>query len=511
MFSKVLIANRGAIACRILRTLRQAGHRLGRGVLRSRCARAACAAGRRGVLPRPRAGGRELSAAGAHPRHRAAMRRRGDPSGIRIPLRERGLRGGLRSRRHRLHRPDARADARLRTQAHGARAGAKPAACRCCRAAALLPDLAAALAAAERIGYPVMLKSTAGGGGIGMQPLRLAAATSRESFDSRAAPRRRTTSAMRGVFLEKFVASARHIEVQLFGDGRGDGHRARRTRLLGAAAQPEGDRGIPRARTRRRHRATNCTPPRCASARRCSYRSAGTVEFVYDADAARVLFPRSEHAAAGRAWRHRGSGRHRSRGVDDPRRRRRAAGSAAHTGMCRGATPIQARVYAEDPARGFRPSSGLLTAGRCCRRTAARRCLDRDRHRGDRLLRSDAREDHRARRDARRRDRAARRGACGARASHGIETNLPYLRVGARASACSPRASRPPRLLDTLSPSAARRRSADGRHDDHRAGLAGTHGLWDVGVPPSGPMDALRVPARQSHGRQSREGARRSR
>jgi urea carboxylase len=72
---------------------------------------------------------------------------------------------------------------------------------------------------ASRIGYPVMLKSTAGGGGIGMslirKPSELAAAFS--------AVERLAKNNFKegGVFLEKFVEQARHIEVQIFGDSRG--------------------------------------------------------------------------------------------------------------------------------------------------------------------------------------------------------------------------------------------------------------------------------------------------
>ena len=83
----------------------------------------------------------------------------------------------------------------------------------------LLRDLEHARAEAQRIAYPVMLKSTAGGGGIGMQLIRretdLAVA-----YDSvmRLA---RANFKEAGIYLEKFVEDARHIEVQIFGDGQG--------------------------------------------------------------------------------------------------------------------------------------------------------------------------------------------------------------------------------------------------------------------------------------------------
>ena len=76
-----------------------------------------------------------------------------------------------------------------------------------------------ALREAARIGFPVMLKSTAGGGGIGMQLIRSAA----ELPDAFASVDRlaRNNFKQGGIYLEKYVEQARHIEVQIFGDGLG--------------------------------------------------------------------------------------------------------------------------------------------------------------------------------------------------------------------------------------------------------------------------------------------------
>ncbi len=129
----------------------------------------------------------------------------------------------------------------------------------------LLSSLDDAVAAADDIGYPVMLKSTAGGGGIGMslcadEPALRAAfetvqRTARSSFgDAR-------------VYLERFVSDARHVEVQIFGDGKGRGGGARRARLFVAAAQPEGAGGNAGARASASACATGCTRRRSISAR----------------------------------------------------------------------------------------------------------------------------------------------------------------------------------------------------------------------------------------------------
>ena len=84
----------------------------------------------------------------------------------------------------------------------------------------LLASAADALDAAARIGYPVMLKSTAGGGGIGMRLCRDEAelAPAFEAVERLS----RASFGTSGLYLEKFVERARHIEVQICGDGAGN-------------------------------------------------------------------------------------------------------------------------------------------------------------------------------------------------------------------------------------------------------------------------------------------------
>ncbi|HTH95922.1 MAG TPA: biotin carboxylase N-terminal domain-containing protein, partial [Stellaceae bacterium] len=83
----------------------------------------------------------------------------------------------------------------------------------------LIDSEAQALAEAERIGYPVMLKSTAGGGGIGMQ-LAENPAELKAKYET---VKRLATGSFGDarMYLERFVAAARHVEVQIFGDGKG--------------------------------------------------------------------------------------------------------------------------------------------------------------------------------------------------------------------------------------------------------------------------------------------------
>ncbi len=81
----------------------------------------------------------------------------------------------------------------------------------------LLSGFEEAAAEAKRIGYPVMVKATSGGGGIGMRLCRDASGL-RENFE---AVERLGKANFKdgGIYLERFVEEARHIEVQIFGDG----------------------------------------------------------------------------------------------------------------------------------------------------------------------------------------------------------------------------------------------------------------------------------------------------
>jgi 3-methylcrotonyl-CoA carboxylase alpha subunit len=96
-------------------------------------------------------------------------------------------------------------------------------------------------AKANEIGYPVLIKARAGGGGKGMRKVDSA----REFKDALAAAKREAKSAFGDdkVLVEKFIASPRHIEVQVFGDRPRQCSASVRARLLAAAPPPEGDRG----------------------------------------------------------------------------------------------------------------------------------------------------------------------------------------------------------------------------------------------------------------------------
>ena len=94
---------------------------------------------------------------------------------------------------------------------------------------------------AGRIGYPVLLKASAGGGGKGMR-IAHDAGECREAFE-RASGEALASFGDGRVFVERFIERPRHIEIQVIGRRARDGRASRRARVLHPAAVPEGDRG----------------------------------------------------------------------------------------------------------------------------------------------------------------------------------------------------------------------------------------------------------------------------
>lgn len=239
---------------------------------------------------------------------------------------------------------------------HTARAAAEAAGVPLAPGTGLLPDLAEALRAAAAIGYPVMLKATGGGGGIGMSACRSAD----ELTDAWERVQRVAAASFSsaGVFLERLVEHARHVEVQVFGDGAGRvvtfGDRdcslqRRNQKVVEEAPAP----GLP---DHVRARLAAAARELCASV---GYRSAGTVEFVYDAAREEAYFLevntrlQVEHPVTEEIY-----------GVDLVAWMLRLAQGETDVVRDPGAPrghAVEARVYAEDPTREHRPSAGLLT------------------------------------------------------------------------------------------------------------------------------------------------------
>ncbi|MFJ3482177.1 urea carboxylase [Pseudomonas sp. NPDC090202] len=353
----------------------------------------------------------------------------------------------------------------------------------------LLDSLADALGAADAIGYPVMLKSTAGGGGIGMRVCRNAGELS-ESFEAVKRLGQNNFSDA-GVFLEKYIQRARHLEVQVFGDGRGGvialgvrdcSVQRRNQKVLEETPAPNLPDGMAEAL--------------CAAAiklaKAVSYRSAGTVEFVFDSDDQRFYFLevntrlQVEHGVTEQVW-----------GVDLVSWMvQLAAGdlpplAELQAGLKPSGHAIQARLYAEDPGRDFQPSPGLLTAVDFPAADGRQLRIDTWVEAGCEIPPFFDPMIAKVISWAPDRDAASLGLSSALRDTHlyGVETNRDYLR---QILADVPFASGQPwtRCLEGLVYRADTLEVLSGGTQTSVQDFPGRLGYWAVGVPPSGPMDS---------------------
>ncbi|GFE84565.1 urea carboxylase [Steroidobacter agaridevorans] len=483
MFEKVLIANRGAIACRIIRTLRRLGIRsvavysdADRHSMHVAMADEAihigAAPAAESYLQQDRiiSAARESGAEAIHPGYgflseNAAFAEKCEAAGIVFvgPSPQQMRSFGLK---------------------HTARELARAQEVPLLPGSGLLSNAEHAALEAAAIGYPVMLKSTAGGGGIGMQLCRSAEelAAAFHTVERLAA----SNFSQGGVFIEKFVEQARHIEVQIFGDGRGN-----------VVALGERDCSV----QRRNQKVIEETPaPRldertrqhlfaCAErlGRSVEYKSAGTVEFVYDDAGGQFYFLevntrlQVEHGVTEQVT-----------GVDLVEWMLRvAAGEPPDLVGSRARShghSIQVRVYAEDPAHQFRPSSGLLSHVQWPDGVRVDHWIDTGTevpaHYDPMLAKIIV---HGANREE-----ALQRLQVALHATqlYGIETNLAYLRhviaddvfrEGRQTTRFLTRLEYRPATIEVLQA---------GTHTSIQE-FPGRVGYWDIGVPPSGPMDDL--------------------
>jgi urea carboxylase len=347
----------------------------------------------------------------------------------------------------------------------------------------LLSDAGHAQAEAARIGYPVMLKSTAGGGGIGMR-LIWSSDELVEAFQSveRLA---RANFKEAGIFLEKYVEHARHIEVQIFGDGKG------RVVALG-----ERDCSV----QRRNQKVIEETPaPGLTDAQRSSllatavrlgeavgYRSAGTVEFVYDTLSGEFYFLevntrlQVEHGVTEEVT-----------GVDLVEWMvREAAGELDLSGFKanpQGAS-MQVRLYAEDPGKDFQPAAGVLTevvfAPEARIETWVERGSDVPPFYDPMVAKIIVKGSDRADALEKMQQVLAKTRVAG------IETNLGYLAQIVRDSVFI-EGRQTTRYLNAFHYRPATIDVIEPGVQSSIQDWPGRTGYWDVGVPPSGPMDAL--------------------
>ncbi|SCZ38626.1 MULTISPECIES: acetyl-CoA carboxylase biotin carboxylase subunit [Burkholderia] len=216
-------------------------------------------------------------------------------------------------------------------------------------------SLEEAQAVAARIGYPLMIKAAAGGGGRGIRVSHDAAQLEAElPLAQREA---QAAFGNGGVYLERFIARARHIEVQVLGDGRNVVHlferecslQRRRQKILEEAPSPS---LTPAQRDALCESATRL-------ARQVGYRSAGTLEYLYDDARGEFYFIEMntriqvEHPVTEAIT-----------GIDLVRETLRIADGeplrfAQQDIAMRGAA-IECRINAEDPLQDFRPNPGRI-------------------------------------------------------------------------------------------------------------------------------------------------------
>lgn len=348
----------------------------------------------------------------------------------------------------------------------------------------LLNDIDDALRTAVSIGYPVMLKSTAGGGGIGMR-LCNSEQELHDAFESVSRQSQASFSSS-SLYLEKFVSRARHIEVQIFGDGKGS-----------VIALGERDCSV----QRRNQKVIEETPaPDLPGSVReklldaavrlgkaVNYQSAGTVEFIYDNATGDFYFLevntrlQVEHGVTEEVT-----------GIDLVEWMVRQAAQEM-TALDRIAVnprghSIQVRIYAEDPAKNFQPSAGLLTHVAWSKNARVETWIESGTeitpfydpmlakvivHAGDR---SEA--------------TAGIRAALNECELSGIETNLEYLKL-----VCADTTFKQGSVTTSFLRSFGYERHAvevvEPGTQTTVQDYPGRLGYWHVGVPPSGPMDPL--------------------
>ena len=345
----------------------------------------------------------------------------------------------------------------------------------------LLQSLDEAKQAALDIGYPVMLKSTAGGGGIGLSRCNdegeLVAAFESvkrlgESFFSDS-----------GVFIERFVARARHVEVQIFGDGNGTvlalGEREcslqrRNQKVVEETPAPN----LPQATREQLHASA------VRLGRTVKYRSAGTVEYIYDDERDEFYFLevntrlQVEHGVTESVF-----------GVDLVQWMLQLAGGERpplDDNYTSQGSSMEVRIYAEDALKDFQPSPGELTEVRFPDNIRLDGWVDTG------TVVSPHYDPMLAKVIVHGRDRAdtleKMQTALAETRLSGIATNLDYLRQILRddnviAGTVSTR------YLETFAYTPLAFEIVEPGTYTTVQDYPGRAGYWDIGVPPSGPMD----------------------
>ena len=349
----------------------------------------------------------------------------------------------------------------------------------------LLADVQDAAKAAEKMGYPVILKSTAGGGGIGMQRCN----NKDELLGAYASVVEMAAAnfAEAGVFVEKFLTAARHVEVQIFGDGQG-----------GVIVLGDRDCSLQR---RNQKVVEECPAPNipaqvrealhaqaAALGQHIHYASAGTVEFLYDSQTQQFYFLevntrlQVEHGVTELVY-----------GIDLVEWMVRLADATLpsletlRADLAPQGAAIQVRLYAEDPYLNFRPTPGQMdiTFGKHQRLDTWVIGASQVSHWFDPLLANvmsfaETRTESISKLSTTLLDTQI----------HGIATNRDYLHAAINMpsfveaeihTGCLQDLEYVPNEFEVIHPGVQTTIQA----------YPGRQGYWEVGVPPSGPMDEL--------------------
>src|SRR5690349_16175831 len=355
MFKRILIANRGEIACRIIKTARKLGietvavySEADRDALHVAMADSAIAIGPPEaaksylVIEKIVAACKESGAEAVHPGYGFLSEREAFPKALQA--------AGIV-----FIGPNPGAIAAMGDKIESKKAAAKAKVSTVPGHLGVIENETRATEIADQIGYPVMIKASAGGGGKGMRIAKNKAEVA-EGF-ARARSEAKTSFGDDRVFIEKFITDPRHVEIQVLGDKHGNviylGEREcsiqrRNQKVIEEAPSPLLD---PATRKKMGEQAV-------ALAKAVGYDSAGTVEFVAGQDRSFYFLEMNtrlqvEHPVTELIT-----------GIDLVEQMIRVAAGeklairqedVKLTGWA-----VESRVYAEDPYRGFLPSTGRL-------------------------------------------------------------------------------------------------------------------------------------------------------
>jgi propionyl-CoA carboxylase alpha chain len=355
MFKRILIANRGEIACRIIRTARRMGIETvavysdaDRDALHVEMADTAVHIGPPPavesylVIDRIIAACRESGAEAVHPGYGFLSEREAFPLALAM--------AGIV-----FIGPNPAAIAAMGDKIESKKAAALANVSTVPGYLGVIEDDAEAVRIADEIGYPVMIKASAGGGGKGMRIARSAAAVV-EGF-ARARSEAKSSFGDDRLFIEKFIADPRHIEIQVLGDKHGNvihlGERECTIQRRNQKVIEESPSPLIDAATRARMGAEAV-----ALAKAVGYDSAGTVEFVAGQDKSFYFLEMNtrlqvEHPVTEMVT-----------GIDLVEQMIKiAAGEPlklTQDDVKLSGAAVECRVYAEDPGRNFLPSTGRL-------------------------------------------------------------------------------------------------------------------------------------------------------